>query len=448
MCCFACVTAERRPVDNVPTDLLRSFSFKGLQPVMHASPFTNKLFPPISNQKQQSGSSKAQSHIRSDWWHKYNKLSSDPRSTRFVPTVSMDRRCHGAFEPPVPRVDERLSPRRDDAPAHLRRHRLSARARTAGRGKLAGSREAVKHVSPATPQTDSQTTPRVLCGRHAAEHQARGNGLYNLTGQLLIGCYAFVGFHTFLLQFYPDVYSQLRYPPSFGHPLLLLPSQGSLWGWFFSYVNGSIQQFVMRGVLGSLIFICLLHLVRVVLHPIASAEDRHAFSSGSESSRGTDPRRRDGALRRLLRIAWSAQRRFHKRRARFCARLVAIVCLGLTVIQTSSFFFGGWTLKAIGFPDIYLGALTKPGGLWGHETATDIVLQHADMDSLSPEELKESLAELEEPRSQPMLVLIFLIGFALDAWGQYLQVCQEGHPEPRCRIWIHGTVCLFSNLRA
>lgn len=337
----------------------------------------------------------------------------------------MDQRRPEASRLHLFHVDAPLSPSRGAPPAHFRRRRVSARStETVEHGKPVGSINVRKHVSPASPETENiQTIPRALYGSHAAGHQATENGLYTLTGQLLLGCYLFVGFHAFLLQFYPDAFSHLRHPPSFGHPLMLLPKQGALLGWFFLYINGSVQQFVMRGVLGCLIFICLLHLVRVVLYPVASGDGRHTVAEDLERTRETpDPQKRAGVLRRLLRTAWSAQRRFHRRRERFCAQLVAVVCLGLTVVQTSSFFFGGWSLKAIGFPDIYLGALTKPGGLWGHETATDIVMEHVDMALLSPEDLNASLAELEEPRNHFLLVLILFIGFALDAWGQYLQV--------------------------
>lgn len=337
----------------------------------------------------------------------------------------MVRLFGGASRPVDNGMDGQLSPKRGSALGQ-RRRRCSSTQTTPIAEPLKAARlaAAVKLVSPASTEADeSCSNARALYGNRGGEQQARGSGLYHLSGQLLLGCYIFVVFHTFLLQFYPEVFLHLRYPPSFGHPLMLLPQQGSVWGWFFSYINGSIQQFVMRGVLGSLILICLLHLVRVVLYPIASAENRRLTVGGSEEDGEVeDSRKRIGLLRRLLRTAWSAQLRFHRRRERFCARLVALVCLGLTVIQTTSFFFGGWTLKAIGFPDIYLGALTKPGGLWGHETATDVVMQYTDVDSSSLQDLKDHLAELEQPRNNAILVLVLVVGFALDAWGQYLQV--------------------------
>ncbi|KAL8430154.1 hypothetical protein Efla_001818 [Eimeria flavescens] len=339
-----------------------------------------------------------------------------------------------ALAQPISEEREPLSPKRGDAPAAAARPRArrSSAARQ-GEGGGGSSRKAAaakaaslkKHATLAAAQTGCLEVPRAMYGSHAAQHRARGNGLYRLTGQLLVGCYLFVGLHATLLQVHPEVFSQLRYPPAFGHPLLLLPQQEALFGWFFSYINGSIQQFVMRGVLGALVFICLLHLVRVVLFPIASAEQRlMAAEDGAEGNRrGADRQKRAGLLKRLLRTAWSAQQRFHRRRERFCARLVGLVCLALTVIQVSSFFFGGWTLKAIGFPDIYLGALTKPGGLKGFETAEDVLMQNADLVDLSHEELRESMHAIGgEERNQLLLILTLVAGFALDAWGQYLQI--------------------------
>lgn len=203
---------------------------------------------------------------------------------------------------------------------------------------------------------------------------------------------------------------------------MLLPRQGAVWGWFFSHINGSIQQFVMRGVLGCLIFICLLHLVRVVLRPIASSEGRHPVFETSLEGKDAVSVESFGFFKRLTQTASSSHWRLYGRRERFCAWLIAVVCLALTLIQTTSFFFGGWTLKAVGFPDIYLGALTKPGGLWGHETATSVVMQHSAVIHIPPEDLRKLLTELEPHTNSLLLVLVLVLGFALDAWGQYLQV--------------------------
>ncbi|OEH79591.1 x-pro dipeptidyl-peptidase domain-containing protein [Cyclospora cayetanensis] len=163
---------------------------------------------------------------------------------------------------------------------------------------------------------------------------------------------------------------------------MLLPPENSVWGWFFSYINGSIQQFVMRGVLGSLMFICLLHLVRVILHPIATSEQHRMLLEEMHKGRvDCISSEKESTFRCPLRSAGSVQWSINKRREGFCAHLIAGVCLALTVVQVTSFFFGGWTLKAIGFPDIYLAALTKPGGLWGHETATNVALEHLHLDT-------------------------------------------------------------------
>ncbi|KAL8432396.1 hypothetical protein ACSSS7_004646 [Eimeria intestinalis] len=336
----------------------------------------------------------------------------------------MDQQSPKSFVPSLLGKKEPLSPKRGDAPERLRRRRSSARSGdTAEKKKSTTPKKAVNYVSPVSSSPEARALPRAMYGSHAAGHRAKGSGLYRLTGQLLIGCYLFVGFHGLLLQLYPEVYTQLRHPPSFGHPLMLLPAQGSILGWFFSFINGSIQQFVGRGVLGCLIFICLLHLVRVVLYPIASSEER--FMSADQTGEGrttADRQKRAGFIRRLLRTAWSAQRRFHRRRERFCACIVGVVCLGLSVVQISGFFFGGWTLKAIGFPDIYLAALTKPGGLWGHETAVDVFSRYADLRDFSQDEVNSAFALLGNQRNNALLFFIFLCGFALDAWGQYLQV--------------------------
>ncbi|KAL8271819.1 hypothetical protein Esti_004209 [Eimeria stiedai] len=329
-----------------------------------------------------------------------------------------------SFIPSVQSTKEPLSPKRGDAPGRMRRRRSSVGSGDAAeKRKSKTSKKAVKHVSPVSSSSEAQAVPRAMYGSLAAEHRANGSVLYRLTGQLLIGCYLFVGFHGLLLQFYPEVYTQLRHPPSFGHPLMLLPPQGSILGWFFSFINGSIQQFVMRGVLGCLIFICLLHLVRVVLYPIASSEERFVGADQTGEGRRTAERqKRAGLIRRFIRTAWSAQQRLHRRRERLCACLVGVVCLGLSLVQVSSFFFGGWTLKAIGFPDIYVAALTKPGGLWGHETAADVFSKYAGLRDFSQEEVKSAFALLGDKRNNTLLLFILVCGFALDAWGQYLQV--------------------------
>ena len=100
-----------------------------------------------------------------------------------------------------------------------------------------------------------------------------------------------------------------------------------------------------------------------------------------------------------------------------------MVCLCLTVIQSSSFIFGGWTLKAIGFPDIYLAAIFKPGGLWGNATAAEVAMQYSDISPFPPQQLKQEIEALEPTQNKQLLLLVVLFGFALDTWGQYLQVC-------------------------
>lgn len=328
----------------------------------------------------------------------------------------MEQAASTACKPPSQVVSGPLSPRGGEALGPTKKHRRALRG--IQWENLAEVEGKVKAVSCEPADTSYQADSRSLHRNYATEYETKKGGLYTLTGQLLGNCYAFVGFHTFLLQFCPELLFRLRHASSFGHPLMLLPRQGAVWGWFFSYINGSIQQFVMRGVLGCLIFICLLHLVRVVLRPIASSQGRHPVFETSGSAASI---KNLGFFTRLTRTASSAHWRLYKRRERFCARLIAVVCLALTLIQTTSFFFGGWTLKAIGFPDIYLGALTKPGGLWGHETATDVVMQHPDVVQIFPGDLRRSLTELEPHTNSPLLVLVLVLGFALDAWGQYLQ---------------------------
>lgn len=316
-----------------------------------------------------------------------------------------------------------LSPCCGDAPVSRRRRLSVQSANSVERGQVVKPTNNTRQASISSAAVDASQRSGCLQESIAAEQPAGASGLYKLTGELLWGSYAFIFFHVILLQFYPEFFTFLRYPPSFGHPLMLLPLQKSLFGWFFSYVNGSIQQFVMRGVFGSIALVCLLHFVRVVLRPTASLEGGHTTVENIGCIGTTEyPNKMVGALRHFFRTSWAAQRRFHRRRERLCARVIAAICLGLTVIQTSSFFFGGWTLKAIGFPDIYLGALTKPGQLWGHETTTDIMLQHSDISLLPEEQLKEILGEIEETRNQPLIVFVLVLGFALDTWGQYLQV--------------------------
>ncbi|XP_026192394.1 uncharacterized protein LOC34620033 [Cyclospora cayetanensis] len=344
-----------------------------------------------------------------------------------------------AFASPVFSL-EAITPRKGTAPAKV--HRLEHRPSKSSLGttlsitssetacsslKSAGNLSVREEPQKAfcVPSHDGTISSTYASCRivHTEHRPQKGSCLYTLTGQLLMSCYGSIALHTLLLQFLPDIFTHLRLPPAFGHPLMLLPPENSVWGWFFSYINGSIQQFVMRGVLGSLMFICLLHLVRVILHPIATSEQHRMLLEEMHKGRvDCISSEKESTFRCPLRSAGSVQWSINKRREGFCAHLIAGVCLALTVVQVTSFFFGGWTLKAIGFPDIYLAALTKPGGLWGHETATNVALEHLHLGDFRFEELKEAMEAVEtDRRNKPVLLLVLVLGFALDTWGQYLQ---------------------------
>nr|PIM03036.1 hydrolase CocE/NonD family protein [Toxoplasma gondii COUG] len=337
-----------------------------------------------------------------------------------------------------------------------------------------------------------------------------------LTKQLLVFSYSFVAFHTLTLHFCPSVYSALRFGPELNtDPLLHQPHPDSLFGFFFFFMNTSIQVFVKRGVSAALIHAGLLHLARLAIvrgkgpqkpsskntgkllkndqglstTPLAhrryheninqqtkgskeridyvtrsvpysptsppvtttlvlpSSYTPTSFSAPSLSSIASPLRSQ--LPHRHGQYGWSEESCLSsvpsrspaqvRRRMRFVSRILAVACCLSLFVTVTAFLWGGWPAKAVGFPDIYLGALTKKGSFTGPENLRSVLRSTTAEATLkrikafrqesmvSPSMNSRSLLEkwsLDASKGllYYRMVVFFVLGFLLDAWGAWTKV--------------------------
>ncbi|KFG42358.1 hydrolase CocE/NonD family protein [Toxoplasma gondii p89] len=124
---------------------------------------------------------------------------------------------------------------------------------------------------------------------------------------------------------------------------------------------------------------------------------------------------------------------------RFVSRILAVACCLSLFITVTAFLWGGWPAKAVGFPDIYLGALTKKGSFTGPENLRSVLRSTTAEATLkrikafrqesmvSPSMNSRSLLEkwsLDASKGllYYRMVVFFVLGFLLDAWGAWTKV--------------------------
>lgn len=303
-------------------------------------------------------------------------------------------------------------------------------------------------------RTGSRTSPPVRSLDFAGK-------LDCLTKQLLVFSYSFVAFHTLSLHFCPSLYSAVRFGPDLHtDPLLQLPHPDSLLGFFYFYMNTSIHVFVKRGVTAALIHAGLLHLLRlaIVRSPKSKKGGHHSSSALASQAPCSNMSLPSGGVPAKYRAqtaavggrfpGWASEEvsrsptRSHaqvRRRMRFVSRVVALGCFLSLFVTVTAFLWGGWPAKAVGFPDIYLGSLTKKGGLAGPENLRSVLKSVAAEETL--DRLKslrqESIAASFSSRSVLQkwsldaskglvyyrLLVFTILGFLLDVWGTWTKVC-------------------------
>lgn len=235
---------------------------------------------------------------------------------------------------------------------------------------------------------------------------------------VLKATYASVIFHIICLFFFPEFFNFLRYPSVWGHPLLLLPEAWHFLGHFFNHINGPILYYVERGVFLALVFAGLLHFCLLLL-------TASAWASRNEKPRHFRPDKNcAGAFKLPSDTSCCPEEgvQMISYVTAFVRCFLAGSCLVLTVVQVTNFLYGGWPCKAIGFPDIYLGALTKPGGFWGFEGSLEVMLQHSDLSLLPDAELQYAVKGLHSPRSHYLFTALLILGFVVDLIGLKMQV--------------------------
>ncbi|PFH35050.1 hydrolase CocE/NonD family protein [Besnoitia besnoiti] len=128
-----------------------------------------------------------------------------------------------------------------------------------------------------------------------------------------------------------------------------------------------------------------------------------------------------------------------RRRMRFVSRVLAVACFLSLFVTITAFLWGGWPAKAVGFPDIYLGSLTKKGSFLGPETLRSALRSptaEATLDRIktfrqesivSPTMSSRSvLAKWSLDASKGLMYYQLIVfagfGFLLDIWGAWTKV--------------------------